>query len=217
MQDPQHKSIRKRPLIVAGLLAVLVAAASIAFSRGVILPPNWPDFTGFQNKTLWDWLTLAVVPMTAAAVGILYSSYEKDRDVRREQEREKDIANRQQDTDLQDYFDRINGINDKGLNDSAEHSALRNAARFLTINTLKRLDQVHRRRLIRFLYDGLFIVNWQKVASGEDHFCPETAISLIEADFSQTDLSSEWLSGANLNGAILRQAILKGAKLPWVI
>jgi len=113
-------------LVVFIVITVSVAADAYYF--------NW-WYTGFGNKTLWDFLELAIIPISLAIAGLLFTKVEKERDREREDQRSQEIA-------LHSYFDKISElIISNDLQNTEEGNPVRTIARARTLSILKRLDE----------------------------------------------------------------------------
>ncbi len=188
-------------------------------------------WTGFTEKTLWDWLQLlsqvlgAIAIPLAIAIGTTYFSAQQNQTslVTGKQQHQIDlqIANDQQrEVVLQTYLDNISGLllNDKLLQSQAG-DPVRELARIQTLTTLRRLDPAHKVILLQFLYEAKLIggITLSSGINQSSHVFPPV-ISLNGADLSNvvlsdTVLSDADLSGTNLTSANLSRAILKDAYL----
>jgi uncharacterized membrane protein YhdT len=109
------------------------------------------EWSGWRSKTLWDWMTLFIVPMSLAIIAYLFGRQEHktDRDIAAEQHQQKL---------LQDYFDRISKfILDNQLDASESDGRIRAIARLLTLSVLRRSDVARRSEILRFLYEAKLI------------------------------------------------------------
>lgn len=98
---------------------------------------QWGEKTGFQGKTLWDWLQLLIVPALLAGVALLFSVQSAQTQLRVAQDNQREAA-------LQAYIDRMS---EHILNDALRTSAdaeLRSVARTRTLSTLQQLDEAQR-------------------------------------------------------------------------
>jgi uncharacterized protein YjbI with pentapeptide repeats len=185
--------------------------------------PKANSFSGFQGKTLWDWLSLLVVPASLAGLGALLQLKDQDR-AKKQADLEREIAdkNRQQDLEiaqgtreeeaLQHYLDRVSNlvieknllaIAAKAAPTTEEKELLEVSAeiiRALTVSTLRRLSDGSRKAsVVRFLIEADIILGLK--------------VRLEGADLQKADLSGTYLDGAILNSAILDDAKLEGASL----
>src|ERR687895_261994 len=170
--------------------------------------------TGFQGKTLWDWMSFLIVPfvIVAAIAGLSY--FESDREnkhaealrvaeVKRadtllEAENRRAQAQQEIETDrarqsvLQSYIqDMTTLLLDEGLAVSKPDSLIVHVARANTSSAIYQLDSGRNRILVRFLFDSNLLGRADPVAL-----------------LSGTDLSGTDLSGTDLEGAYLRDTDL---------
>ena len=167
---------------------------------------GWPSWTGFQNKTLWDFMSLLVVPVMLGSMALVYGSYDSSRQNAIENQREEAQQviedNRINEEILQSYFDDISNLmlnhnldaenlTDKEIDEFNESQIL---ARARTLATVSVLDGKRNGLLLRFLLE----TNLFDLLQGE-----RLAIDLQKAVLSGYDLC-----GASLNGSNLSQAVL---------
>ena len=166
---------------------------------------------GLRGKTIWDWLTLMVVPLVIALGGFILSEAQRSSSMQIELDRQREAALRQ-------YFDVISDLLlNQDLRLSERGSEIQAVARVRTLEVLRALDGERKAAVLRFLYEAQLIVHhhdWQ----GEPGI-----IQLKWADLSGAvlpgaqlmDASLEFvdLSGSDLRGASLENANLYGAKL----
>jgi len=173
-------------LVVAWLLPLLIRAAR---SR------TW---SGFGDKTLWDWLQLLIVPLVLVIGGFLLTTLQDSRQRAIEDQRAQDTA-------LQAYLDQMgNLLLEKDLRTSKEDSEVRTLARARTLTILERMDPSRQRQVMQFLSEAVLV---QRVEGRQP------IISLRQANLSGAELWDIDLSGADLSEADLSGAILRGAKL----
>ncbi len=166
-----------------------------------------------SGKTLWDWLSLFLVPVLLIILGYLFQS----RDQRRAEQQantEKNIANEYlRDEALQAYIDRMSELLlDRNLILSGYDHPVRDVARTRTLTILRRLsgDGERKARVLQFLYDA-GLLDYKTINSAPLVNLP--LVKLIEADFGEAKLGVAKLSGANLEGVNLSKAYLGGANL----
>lgn len=161
----------------------------------------WPQWTGFGNKTLWEWLELLgalAIPIMVALVGVYFTLQQSKTQNKIEQQRAQAAA-------LQAYLDQMGSLLLKnGLRNSEEDSEERTLARARTLTVLDGLDPDRKGRLLQFLNEANLINPKDPV------------LDLSGADATDADLSNDYLGVANLRGANLSGANLSGAKL-WGI
>jgi len=196
--------LRLLPIILVFIGVILVIA---------IFPNQFPVWTGFgeyQNpngeidraKTLWDWMSLLIVPFALAIGAWLLNRSERAGEQWIAQERIHEDA-------LQIYLDRMTELMLKEkLCKSANDDETRSLARSRTITVLRILDGARKGIVATFLYE-----------SGLINIVP--IIKLNNADISnaqlrKANLSAACLSRSNLMGANLSHARLMDANLSYV-
>jgi hypothetical protein len=212
--------------LVSALILISVFVCLIAFA---------PPWTGFEKKTLWDWMGLIMVPAVIAVGGALYKSREEKfaralEDRCREEERALQL-DRFQEEALQDYFGRITELmlreglskadtepskTDPQPSERTSHAVVRSIARARTLTVLQGLDGPRKGALLKFLYESGLITKDPKDPKGE------AVIDLMGADLAGADLSGASLSRArlintNLTGAKLTRAVLTKTDLRGAI
>jgi uncharacterized protein YjbI with pentapeptide repeats len=194
-----RKKLRNRIILGVGLVTAIAIIA-------VGYLPKANSFSGFKGKTLWDWLSLLVVPASLAGLGALL------------QMKEQQIAedNRQEEA-LQHYLDRVSNlvieknllaIAAKDAPTTEEKELLKvslEIIRALTLSTLRLLSKGSRKTsLFRFLLEADIIKQLKVSLKGAD---------LSGADLSDTKLEYVDFRNANFSGASLWAAYLPGAYL----
>ncbi len=156
--------------------------------------------TGFEGKTLWDWMELLIVPLVIA-IGLWWlNRSEKQTEMAR-------IKYRQQQDDLQTYISNMTKLllehkltpdpQDRLLKPSPERAI----ARTLTLNLLANLASHQKSRVLLFLYESRLI---ERVP----------LVNLAQTDLVGIDLVGMQLREINLSGAVMRQANLSNTQLP---
>jgi uncharacterized protein YjbI with pentapeptide repeats len=178
----------------------LVRKAEPPSKRGIA----WPRWTGFRNKTVWDFLQLLIVPLMLAAIGFWFTAQQDARQQQIENQRaeaERELAQqRAQDEAVQAYLDQMSSLLlEKDLRTSKEDSEVRTLARARTLTVLGRLDPSRKTEVMRFLGEA-------DLVQSVDRNAP--VISLFKANLSGADLR-----GTNLDAAALAQADLRDANL----
>jgi uncharacterized protein YjbI with pentapeptide repeats len=163
---------------------------------------SWTGFADFtkpsndfvRGKTLWDWLQLFLVPIFLS-LGVFYLN-------RSERLGEREIAaDRQRETVLQSYLDKIADLLLKEKLRVSENEEVRDIARIRTLTVLRGLDAKRKRIIILFLKEAQLITQNKPI------------ISLTEANLERADLTKINLAGISLAGADLVEANLSGADL----
>lgn len=182
--------------------------------------------TGFEGKTLWEWMELLIIPSVLAGGAFFLN--------RSERAVERELAtDRQHEMALQTYLD---GIADLLLNKNLRNSrnkGVRNVARLLTLDVLRRLDETRKGIVLKYLSDAGLISNQKTIVllSGADLSGADLMITdlkgvnlsgaffwkanLVEADLSGSNLSSADLADADLSNALLRGVNLNDAFLSY--
>jgi hypothetical protein len=104
-------------------------------------------------KTLWDWLSLLMVPIVLALGGYLFTRSEN----RRTQETS---DQHRRDETLQAYLDQIGQLlldKDRPLRQSKEGDEVRTLARARTLTVLSRMDGDRKATVLQFLYESNLI------------------------------------------------------------
>jgi hypothetical protein len=198
-----EKTRRNRIILSVGLVTAIAIIA-------VGYLPKANSFSGFKGKTLWDWLSLLVVPASLAGLGALL------------QLKEQQIAedNRQEEA-LQHYLDRVsNLVIEKNLpaiaanvsrgTSTPEERELLNVSldviRTMTLTVLRRLDGGRKGIVVQFLFESDLI---------SSHFYKEdlAKVNRLTVRLKGADLSHVNLSHASLNGAKFARSILSSANL----
>lgn len=222
-------------LLQAALIRLGIAGLIIAFIAGIVAAAYFaavfPDWTGFgpplldpqgkelpRAKTLWDWLSLLLVPVVLAIGGYFLTRsenrYALQLQERREQEARKLETERAQDAALQSYLDQMTQLllHDKvPLRISQPGDEVRSVARARTLAVLRVLDGVRKGAVVQFLYEAGLIGGVKKERGVVETI--EAIVSLNEANLRAASLRDTYLGGANLNAANLVQAELNGANL----
>jgi uncharacterized protein YjbI with pentapeptide repeats len=208
-----------KPLMVVAITILVVGLLALVIF-GYLLRLAW---TGFFNKTLWDWLQLLIIPAVLAVGGYLFN-FAASRN-------EREIASDKQREDaLQAYIDKISELLLKEhLGElKLEYEKVRKIARVRTLTILRGLDAERKGSVIQFLHEsGLIskdkhIINLSRAnlsranLSGADLSGADlSGASLMRANMASVNLSEANLSGADLSEANLFQADLRGANLDY--
>ena len=193
------------------LLTVVVALTRIGYRYewtgfGEDVRPKTDAQDVRHAKTLWDWLSLLIIPLVLAVGGLLFSFAQDARQQETEEQRAQDAA-------LQAYLGEIGELLlDKKLQPANLDNEARTLARARTLTILERLKQDPRedvgpigqpssgpdrkRSVLQFLYESNLI-------SKEN----------VVVDLRGANLRGVNLSGIDLSGAVLSGSILEGAYL----
>ena len=170
----------------------LVRKAEPPSKRGMA----WPRWTGFRNKTVWDFLQLLIVPLMLVAIGFWFTAQQDARQQKIEKKRaeaEQELAvQRAQDEALQAYLSQMSQLMlEKDLRHADAEDEVLTVARARTLTVLERLDPSRKTAVMQFITEaGLVQGSLNEKATGrKDPFEGVPVISLSGADLSGTDLS----------------------------
>lgn len=193
----------------------------MAVETGVPVHFSKARWTGFSNKTLWDWLHLCgllaillALILDSIWLGILQRESS-------DQQHQVDLAvakAQQQEAILDGYLDHMTTLllNDN-LGNATPTDPVCQVARDRTLVTLLRLDTVHKAMIVQFLYQSHLILRGNVKVSlfGADlSNIKLPGVNLEGADLSGTNLSGADLSGADLNNTNLDKANLHHTIMP---
>jgi uncharacterized protein YjbI with pentapeptide repeats len=187
---------------------------------------GWPRWTGFGNKTIWDWLQLLIVPLMLAALGFWFTAQQDQRQQRTEIQRadaERKLAEqRAQDEALQAYLDQMSQLMlERNLLEAKDDTVpppdpALVLARARTSTIILRLDDEHNESVTRFLGDSELTTGVESQGLLSEMELSHAALSnaqLPGADLHYSSLNDADLSGANLAQANLSQVGLRDADL----
>ena len=181
-----------------------------------LLSSIW-KWTGFGDKTLWDFLQLLVVPVALIISGVAIQEFFKQRDQRRDD----DLARQEM---LFGYLDDMAEAMGNGLLEANPGSSLFVIAQTRTVTALSTLDSKRQSSVIQFLqaadlYNpakpkrGLLYQARMPKADLSQHDLRDAdlyKIDISEGNLRQVKLSRSILLGANLEGANLSETVLDG-------
>lgn len=183
-----------------------------------------PKWTGFSDKTVWDWLSLLIVPIMLAGATGIFTIFELQREDRRAKQQDvieqaRTVAQQEIESDrtqqavLQLYIrDMTELLLDNRLSDGG--TLVRQIARSNTLTAVRQLDSTRKAILLNFLYGaGLVAIGESPNPIVEMRYVDLSDANLYLATLSGADLSVAYLSGANLSSANLSDAILRDADL----
>jgi hypothetical protein len=209
---------------IVGVVVLLLLLTRLGYAY------RWTGFGQYEvngnvqpAKTLWDWLSLLIIPIVLAIGGYWFNHSENSRS--------QDIANRRAETDaqiaeqrrhddaLQGYVDHIGELllhKDQPLRDSKEGDEVRTLARARTLTMLHGWlsglgDDERKRSVLQFLYESRLISKDRSVIDLRDTNLMGAFLTYI--NLSNADLSGAWLSNAKLYRANLSEANLIDADL----
>lgn len=180
-------------IIIAGILLFLLVQTVKAKN------------TGFETKTLWDWMELFIIPLFLAGGAFYLDRSERESERQRAEERaklEREFAtDRQQEAALQAYLDRMADLLLKEKIRTTKNKEVRDVARTRTLSVLRGLDGKRKRTVLYFIREAGLVSKDKPI------------LDLVGADFSNADLGDFGLGDVNLNGVNLRGANLNHAYL----
>jgi uncharacterized membrane protein len=188
------------------VLVVVLAVFMVLVWGGYFLGWTW---TGFSVKgkgdTLWNWITLLLVPLILLAVakGVSTHQSQVSDTMGKQQQTDLQLAHeRQQEVVLEAYLNHMSDLlRNRNLSRSQPGSDVRTIARALTLTALQMVGKNRKGVLLQFLHEaGLITKN-------------KTIIDLRRGDLREADLSGADLREADLSGVDLSGANLSGARL----
>ncbi len=193
----------RQALMLAGIVAVVIGGAVLIFA-GYLFHWTW---TGFFDKTLWDWMQLLIIPAVLTTGAFLFN--------RAERTSEQAIAlDNQQAATLQTYLDRMSELLlEKSLRTSKPDDEVRNVARTQTLTVVRSLDANRKRTVLQFLHESGLISNHEGNSILNLERASLHGVNLHNADLSEANLNRTTLRKANLRNANLHKTSLCRAKL----
>ncbi len=196
-------------------------------------------WTGFANKTLWDWLQLLAALAVPLALGLAtYSFNVQQADLAQNQHKidqqtaadqhtvdRQSTIDQQREASLQSYLDRMSdlllgnntGRNSPSLGTAHPDDQISQVARARTLTVLRSLDGRRKGIVLQFLYDAKLLhpTPATKSTPGTTPIVELHGADLSSASLSESaNLSGADLSGADLSGALFtREVNLSGADL----
>ncbi|MDP1547269.1 MAG: pentapeptide repeat-containing protein [Anaerolineales bacterium] len=176
--------------------------------------------TGFETKTLWDWMELLIIPLVLAIGAFLLNRSERAVERKLAESRaqlEREIAtDRQQEVALQSYLDRMAELLLKDKLRTTKNKEVRDVVRIRTLTVLRGLDGRRKGDVLLFLNEAGLINATNPVIylNGADLTGAHLqGINLNDTNLQSVNLSKAILQFANLERADLREALLHNAKL----
>ena len=196
--------------------SVIIIGVSLLF---ILIETVKAKNTGFETKTLWDWMELLIIPLFLG-FGAFFLN-------RSERNNEREIAtDHQREAALQSYIDRMADLLLKEKLRTTKNIEVRNLARTRTLSVLRGLDGTRKGLLLRFLYEANLIDKMKLIVKLRDadltgadlrRACLEGAdldnTNLTGADLTRANLDNTNLTGADLRRADLSSACLEAANL----
>ncbi|HEX4864940.1 MAG TPA: pentapeptide repeat-containing protein [Acidimicrobiales bacterium] len=184
----------------------LVVLALVGLAFAVVMSPRY-RWTGFRDKTLWDWMQLLGVPLVLAGIALLFNLREQERDEQRAATDRSIAVDAQREQTLQKYLDTMTELMlDRGLPSSKPGDEVRTVARTRTLALLRQLDGERKGIVVQFLH-------LSHLVQGDHAVLDVAGADISDARLTGADLTGANLTGAILRGARLREALLRGADL----
>jgi hypothetical protein len=203
VDDPQRSRWRPSRRLLLWAAGGTALAFLVVVVCGYLFGWKW---TGLPKKTLWDWLSLLIIPAVLAGVGLWFNSQQREQELQTADRRAQDEA-------LQAYLDQMSAmlIPDKeqpSLYDEQPPDSLKTVARARTLTVLPRLNGAGKQHVVQFLYEAGVIGKRRTIVDlgGEPDL---SSVNLRwGADLRGASLSRANLNGANLGGVNLSEANL---------
>jgi uncharacterized protein YjbI with pentapeptide repeats len=189
------------------LFALLLGGLLIAYLIGIYTTVGFSQWSGFKDKTLWDVIDLAIIPLALVIIGYFFNKAERKSEyeinAQRVETERRISADQLQESALQTYLDRMTELMiNNGLLKSELHSEVRVIARVRTLTLLDQLGGIRKTMVFKFLYEAGLISKDKPV------------INLKGANFREAVLHNITLLHIDLTEANLRKAILFFVGLP---
>ncbi|MBN8658321.1 MAG: pentapeptide repeat-containing protein [Anaerolineae bacterium] len=188
---------------------ILLASGLLYGLLQLILSGYAVDWTGFQTKTLWDWMDLLVIPFVLA-LGAFFLN-RSERAVERETAKQRDnlerqiAKDRQQEAALQAYIDRMSELLlEKKIQGEDDKDEVLKVARIRTVTILRALNVQRNKLVVDFLRDASLVTD-------ENSIFNDAKIERV--DLSGLDLSYIFLKKAVLEGTTFKNSKLSNANL----
>ena len=188
------------------VLVVVLAVFMVLIVGSHFFKMTWTGFADSKRGgTLWNWITLLLVPLILLAVAKGFSTHQSEVSdtMGKQQQTDLQLADeRQQEVVLEAYLNHMSDLLlHKNLSRSQPGSDVRTIARTLTLTALQMVGKNRKGVLLQFLHEaGLITKN-------------KTIIDLRRGDLREADLSGADLSGANLSGARLIESKVTAEQL----
>lgn len=168
-------------------------------------------FWTLDDKTIWDFVSLIIVPITLILVAGFFTSIQEQRQDEREATRTAAEAESQRTLEvnranavmLQSYFDDISVLL---LEEDLTDERVQNVVRARTLAVMGELDGPRNKTITRFLRDS-GMNGWVFAQADMRNFDLREAY-LTNADLSGVDLRGADLRDADMNGAVLHSTVL---------
>lgn len=182
----------------------LIGCGAVATLVWATFKPNW---MGFADRTLWDWLVLLAVPAMVGFSTLFFSAGQS-----------RIALDRAEEEAVQQYIDRVSALALAGHFTSGATEAI-GVGRAQTLAVLQIIDGPRAGRVLQFLGEIGLVQLLVTDIEGLDFEGAElkgldlSGIEMEGVNLAGADLEHADLAGANLEEADLRNADLKGANL----
>ena len=175
--------------------SIVLALGSLGY---ILLETVKAKNTGFETKTLWDWMDLLIIPLFLAGGAFFLNRSESVVERQAAEDRaklEREIAlDRQQEGALQAYFDRMSELLLKEKLRTTEVPEVRDVARTRTISVMRVLDRRRNNLVIQFLREAKLLTDEKSILNGANM----SGMNLEGLRFDEVYLQDAILTGANL-------------------
>jgi hypothetical protein len=222
MMKERSKRFSWRVIVIA-LTTLLVWVFYLILWNG----SSWRTWTGFGDftsptgeyhhaKTLWDWMSLLIVPAALASGAWVLNKWQADRErdiARRQGETDREMeSERQGQTMFEAYLDQMTLLLlEKGLRQREDCDEVKTIARARTLTLLNALDGVRKGQVIKFLFEANLLTRGLKLIDLKNANLED--IHLVWADLTRIDLTGSHLSRAQLKFAHLEDSNLTNTTL----
>jgi hypothetical protein len=208
---------RGRSTTIGRSVAKVFLVIAIVLAMGAFIRIGYTkSWTGFAEKTLWDWLELLIIPVVLATGAFLFNHAERKADrIREEKRAELEFslaAANAQESALQNYLDRMMDLLlDRKLLASKPGGEIRDIARARTTSLLGILQGGQKGTVLEFLHKSRLITGDSVISL---HQVSLSGLDLIwNSNLEEINLAGAFLNFAGLVNANLRGANLRGAFL----
>ncbi len=208
-------------MIILSIALILILGIVIGWA---ICPNNSPSWTGFgkqkiidgykHSKTLWDWLEIALIPVTIAVGSWYFGNIEKKRENQRFQNQI-----------FSNYLELItNLLIEKDFSGSGNEK-FRRIARSHTLKVFREVDGYKKGAILQFLYENELIfsspiinLNGVNISQAElSNICLKDAsakgVHFNHSEITHANLDGADFSGSNFEGSNLSNSTFIGSNL----
>lgn len=194
---------------------------------------RFPRWTGFNGRTLFDWLGVIAIPLFLGLLTFLQWWIAEEREKQDEMIAEKNRLH----TVMSSYLDQMTKLlieyEANATADQEVQNDIQAVARAITLNASRQLDGERRGQLLKFLYESELIgqcpfelVPQSDQAAKKEADCKRSRLSLDDIKLEEAtffnrrfsmagaDLRGAFLDGAHLPGVTLAKAVMNAVNLP---